>query len=97
MHTFICDDYPLAVLASPFPFPNDRAVVVASAPCDWRNQRVRPCGEAVQFDHPEWCAANLRSGCVKNQVPLLEQNKTANEQVNADASTQNAPEDWTPV
>jgi hypothetical protein len=30
-------------------------------------------------------------------VPLLEQSKTADEQVNADASTQNAPDDWSLV
>lgn len=71
MHTFIGDHYPLAAPASAFPFPDDCAVVVAGAAGDRGDQRVRPCGEAIQLDHPERRAPNLRGWRVENQMPLL--------------------------
>src|SRR5207302_3894576 len=92
VHALAGDLHPLIALSLPFPFPNQRAVVVTGPGCDRSEHSVRPDGKAAQLNHPQRSAANLGEWRVQNQPATEEQTESVDEEADTGAQADEAPE-----
>src|ERR1700689_1741074 len=92
MHALACDLDPLFILATLFAFPDLRAVVIAGPRRDRRDHGVRADCLPADFHHSHGSAANLRERSVENQATALQQAESVNEEADAGAEAEHAPE-----
>ena len=91
VHALGRDLHPLLVFAALLPLPRHSAVVVARTLGDGRKHGVRSSGEAVDFDHTERCAANLRDWRIEDQMTPLQKQESFVENVQSGEDSDDAP------